>query len=285
MLQITQTKKCNKCGETKSFDEFSNNKIKKDGKHPRCKACDRVYHQTDKRKAYQKAYNQTEERKAYQKAYNQTEIGKAYQKAYSQTTKYKEYQKAYKHTDKSKAYQKAYRQTEECQTYQKAYRQTDKRKAYQKAYKQTDEYKEYQKAYCQTEEHKAYQKAYNQRDEVKAYKKAYQQTAEEIAKRKAYYQTEIGKAIDKNAKHKRRAITREGDVTTSQLLKLQQTAAHCYWCKKKLNKMDTHVDHYEPLSKGGKHTLSNLVVACSACNLSKHAKDPYEFAMSLGRLL
>ena len=40
-----------------------------------------------------------------------------------------------------------------------------------------------------------------------------------------------------------------------------------------------------PLSKGGEHTLTNLVVSCPTCNLQKNAKDPIEFANKLGRLL
>ena len=32
-----------------------------------------------------------------------------------------------------------------------------------------------------------------------------------------------------------------------------------------------HVDHVHPLSRGGWEHVSNLVPACSSCNLSKHA--------------
>lgn len=57
----------------------------------------------------------------------------------------------------------------------------------------------------------------------------------------------------------------------------------CHWCGAKCPQK-YHVDHYEPLSKGGKHILSNLVIACPKCNLKKKAKDPYEFAATVGRL-
>ena len=45
-----------------------------------------------------------------------------------------------------------------------------------------------------------------------------------------------------------------------------------------------HMDHVEPLARGGKSTLTNLQLLCPGCNLSKHAKDPYEFAREGGRL-
>lgn len=34
------------------------------------------------------------------------------------------------------------------------------------------------------------------------------------------------------------------------------------------------MDHITPLSKGGTHTASNIVPACSSCNSKKHAKGP-----------
>jgi len=118
------------------------------------------------------------------------------------------------------------------------------------------------------------------------YKKKYRQVnREKLAEcRKAYFQTQNGKAVRKNSKHKRRTITKQGDVTTQQLLELQSSAKVCYWCGVSLKGKKVHIDHYVPLSKGGEHTLSNLVVSCASCNLSKHAKDPLVFAHSVGKL-
>lgn len=36
---------------------------------------------------------------------------------------------------------------------------------------------------------------------------------------------------------------------------------------------DLHIEHVNPISKGGTHVLSNVVPACQSCNYSKRAKD------------
>ncbi len=91
------------------------------------------------------------------------------------------------------------------------------------------------------------------------------------------------RAISRAYKHRRRAIEKKGD-STADLMEWEAGAEKkCYWCGIKcLEKY--HVDHYEPLSRGGTHTIDNLVIACQSCNLHKSAKDPYEFAATLGRL-
>lgn len=85
-------------------------------------------------------------------------------------------------------------------------------------------------------------------------------------------------------KARRRSTFNEG-ITGVELLAWKKSQPKvCYWCgcgcKRKY-----HVDHYVPLSKGGKHEIANLVIACPTCNLRKHAKDPFDFARQMGRLL
>jgi len=90
---------------------------------------------------------------------------------------------------------------------------------------------------------------------------------------------------------KRRAIkksTEDGTVNRESLsaLKIKQNYK-CYYCKEKLDfssKNGTHLDHVQPLSKGGVHTLDNVVWSCRGCNLSKGAKNPIQFANEIGRL-
>ena len=62
---------------------------------------------------------------------------------------------------------------------------------------------------------------------------------------------------------------------------MRNQRGRCWWCGDKLN-TEYHVDHREPLSRGGAHELGNLVLSCARCNLAKGKKTPQEFA---GRLL
>lgn len=106
-----------------------------------------------------------------------------------------------------------------------------------------------------------------------------------IQYRKIYNKRLSCKVSKKNYKHKRRAIENAGDITNKQLLKLENNINKCYWCNNKIIDNKYHLDHYIPLSKGGKHTISNLVVSCPNCNLKKGNKDPYKFALTKGKLL
>lgn len=46
-----------------------------------------------------------------------------------------------------------------------------------------------------------------------------------------------------------------------------------------------HVDHIQPLARGGSNWPRNLQLLCEPCNKSKGAKDPIEFMQSKGLLL
>lgn len=104
-------------------------------------------------------------------------------------------------------------------------------------------------------------------------------------KNKEYLLTDKGKMCSINNHHKRRNKEKKGDVTNIQLSELQQKAKTCYWCNKPLKNVKVHIDHYIPIKLNGEHTISNLVITCQMCNLKKHAKDPIDYANSIGRLL
>lgn len=62
----------------------------------------------------------------------------------------------------------------------------------------------------------------------------------------------------------------------------------CANCKATLIKSGAkkyHVDHIMPLALGGSNWASNLQCLCPACNLSKGAKHPVEWAKKQGKLL
>lgn len=52
----------------------------------------------------------------------------------------------------------------------------------------------------------------------------------------------------------------------------------CHWCKQTFAPDECHADHVIPLSRGGPHDLSNLVIACATCNFRKNARMPEVWA-------
>ena len=185
MTTPTTEKKCGKCGEVKSADEFNKDASQKDGKRNRCKACDKAYQQANKEKiaVREKAYNQankekiSEQGKAYRQA-NKVKIcerNKAYQQANKEKIAVRE--KAYRQANKGKIaeYHKAYRQAnkEKRSEQGKAYYQANKEKICErnKAYQQANKEKaaEYGKAYYQANKEKRSEqgKAYRERPRVK----------------------------------------------------------------------------------------------------------------------
>jgi 5-methylcytosine-specific restriction endonuclease McrA len=54
---------------------------------------------------------------------------------------------------------------------------------------------------------------------------------------------------------------------------MQRWGYKCAYC----SRLATHLDHVEPLSRGGTDTENNIVPACRTCNLSKGAKTLAEW--------
>jgi len=198
-------------------------------------------------------------------------------------TRCKECAKAYQQTNAEANKEKIAKQG-------KSYREANKEKIAKrkKAYREANKDKRAEYIKTHADRIAAQMKEYRQSNASKIveYRKKYNQNnaSKLVEYRKAYFQTPIGKAAKKNSNHKRRSITKQGDVTTQQLLELQQNAKACYWCGISLKGKKVHVDHYVPLKLGGEHALNNLVVSCSHCNQNKHAKDPIKFANSIGKL-
>lgn len=110
--------------------------------------------------------------------------------------------------------------------------------------------------------------------------KYYEENTEKVKKRTAKYaKTDKGIAIRRNVWHKRTMLHRETDITTEYLKNKLDKSIICYYCFKILD--EKHIDHFTPVAKGGKHIMSNIVISCPTCNLTKSAKDPIKFIYSL----
>lgn len=63
------------------------------------------------------------------------------------------------------------------------------------------------------------------------------------------------------------------DLTAKEIKALLRASkGRCVYCGKKVRKLT--LDHITPITTSGNHTLSNIVIACFACNRKKHTHEP-----------
>lgn len=142
------------------------------------------------------------------------------------------------------------------------------------------------------EERQKYLKEYYLKNKDKLLEKAksyFNENREKIKQYKACWsKTESGIINKKKSKANRREREKSGTITTNDVKSLLAKNNKCYWCGIKIDiktSKSYHLDHYVPLAKGGTNTIENIVLSCCKCNLLKKAKDPIEFANSIGKLL
>lgn len=89
---------------------------------------------------------------------------------------------------------------------------------------------------------------------------------------------------------KRRALKRDsgGYHTAADVAKLfDLQGGKCAACKCKVEntgKLRYHVDHVQPLARGGSDGAENLQLLCKSCNCRKYTMHPSEWALLHGRL-
>jgi 5-methylcytosine-specific restriction endonuclease McrA len=77
-----------------------------------------------------------------------------------------------------------------------------------------------------------------------------------------------------------------GSYTASDIAEIAKAQRGlCAYCPTILTRPTRHIDHIQPIAKGGTNNRSNLQLLCQPCNSSKGARDPIVFAQSIGRLL
>lgn len=115
------------------------------------------------------------------------------------------------------------------------------------------------------------------KEERKAYDQLlYQKDGATIRKRtKAWRKANPDKfAVYRKSHRARKRNATINDLTADQWQTIQEHFAHrCAYCHKRCKGRLTE-DHIQPLSKGGNHTMSNIVPACASCNAKKHVGPP-----------
>lgn len=93
------------------------------------------------------------------------------------------------------------------------------------------------------------------------------------------------KAAVKDGNRRARKLQAEGAYTASDVKRIRTLQGdRCGYCRAKLMGKG-HVDHIVSLARGGSNWPNNIQLLCQHCNLSKGARDPMEFARTVGKLL
>jgi len=200
---------------------------------------------------------------------------------------FKERAKAYRQLPTSIHAAKLRNQSPEAKEKQQARNQSPIVKAYKAEHAKKPESKIKRKIYTRTENYKTAKKKYSANyNRTESYKIAAQKRRETQERKdylKKYFKTPKGAAIKISINENRRAIKSAAPIGDLKAIKnwlkewKSRESACCHWCKDSFNPSQCHVDHVTPLSKGGAHCLSNLVIACAKCNMQKHDKMPEQW--------
>jgi 5-methylcytosine-specific restriction endonuclease McrA len=71
-------------------------------------------------------------------------------------------------------------------------------------------------------------------------------------------------------------VTSDGSVT-DEFVRSVYSSTQCYYCQKIVKREDRTLEHIVPLAGGGKHTSTNIVMACKYCNSAKQDQSEQEF--------
>lgn len=111
-----------------------------------------------------------------------------------------------------------------------------------------------------------------------------------IASAKAWVAANPDRAREHGRLHARKRRAQKhgsnGTHTAADLSEILAAQGHrCAYCRANLKRVKKHVDHIKPLALGGSNGRENLQYLCAPCNQSKSAKDPVDYAKSIGLLI
>ena len=144
--------------------------------------------------------------------------------------------------------------------------------------------KRMKKYYAQNSEHlkekrKEYREADPENEKERKSASYYKHRELNLEKTRQYYKDNKQKFKDYELKRRKSLdLMTDNTVTKEALEELMNVQnSKCYHCGTdltKLNSCDIHLDHYMPLSKGGMHSIGNVVWSCVSCNKSKFTTVP-----------
>jgi 5-methylcytosine-specific restriction endonuclease McrA len=115
---------------------------------------------------------------------------------------------------------------------------------------------------------RSYQKA--NREKAKQYSRNYRainaEKVKESQRRYAKAHPELSRIYRSNRRARQHA-NGVYEIYTKELMKLYKSS--CIYCG---SKQEIQADHVIPISRGGRHSIGNLVPACRNCNARKHNK-------------
>ena len=165
----------------------------------------------------------------------------------------------------------AYRKTEQSREYQ--------RKWSRRKYAEDPSRRARVLAYYKTPKGRATQARYWLTDGYKVSQRRAYATGTKKAAIKKYMQTAKGRESSLRGTHKRRALDKSVGAMVTAAAWSEIKARHgfaCFYCGR--SDFPLTRDHRLPLSRGGTHSLENIVPACKPCNSRKWARLPEEMA-------
>lgn len=149
----------------------------------------------------------------------------------------------------------------------------DEKKERQKKYKESNKY------LVAIWKHRDYERN-KESYKMRARKHYIKHREEKLAYAKQYQKDNPDKV--RATKYKREKLKGDKYVVTDRDIRRQRDIQKglCFWCGDRIQKY--HIDHVMPLSKGGSHSIGNIVISCPTCNIKKNNRLPIDFIKSKG---
>ena len=175
-------------------------------------------------------------------------------------------------TELRKVWDKKYNASEKARQTAKRYYYSEKgqkaKREYRQAYQLTPEQRERYRATARVKMSDPKRKA-----QIRKYWQSEKGKARKAIKDKQYAKTEGGRFSKRKTeiKRKHQIATSRCTLTRGQWQEIKERFNHsCAYCGRKMERLE--MDHVIPLSKGGAHTMANIVPACRKCNATKGNK-------------